>query len=385
MTGKSPFSRCSDEELLETVRVFEEKDRSVTETAKHLGKARSTIRGRLKTAHRKGLCGEMAFAQMPVPYGFGLKRVSSYVTEDGLKGQWIVSSPETDQYEQALDAIDDALERHTGKAEPLPKPTTPTLTDLLTVYALADHHLGMRAWAKEAGRDYDTEIAWKLLHDTMVDLVTFSPPSEEGLVLNLGDFFHADSDDWRTANSGNVLDGDGRWSRVLSQGVDLTLLCVQLALQKHNTVTYRALAGNHDNKASLMLAIGVKNFFHNEPRVHVDADPGHDFVRHFGNVMIGAAHGDRQKPDDMPGRFAARYPDIWGATRYRYCYLGHVHHRSRGGGEKHGMVWETFQALTAKDAWHAAGGYTSGRSMTAITHHREQGERFRVMRSIDWR
>jgi hypothetical protein len=114
-------------------------------------------------------------------------------------------------------------------------------------------------------------------------------------------------------------------------------------------------------------------FFDGNPRVEIDDDPSKFFCHQFGRTLITATHGDMLKPARMPGYVASRWPDEWGATRHRYAYFGHVHHSSRGG-EEDGLIWETFQTLAAKDAWHAGEGYQSGRSMTAITHHKETGE-----------
>jgi hypothetical protein len=216
----------------------------------------------------------------------------------------------------------------------------------------------------------------------MYELVAASPEADEALVLNLGEFFHAENDLARTSQSGNALDCDTRFAKVLRTGVDLTIWTVKLALEHHKHVTYRALPGNHDPYAALALAIAVSKYFENNPRVTVDLDPSYFFVMEFGNVMIGATHGDRVKPDAMPSYMAARWPEIWGRTKFRYGYLGHVHHKSRGGGEGAGVLWETFQTLAPKDSWHAGQGYVSGRSMSAITLHRDTGERFRTTRSI---
>jgi hypothetical protein len=98
--------------------------------------------------------------------------------------------------------------------------------------------------------------------------------------------------------------------------------------------------------------------------------------------MLAANHGHMVRPEEFPGVMASLWPQEWGRTLHRYAYFGHVHHRSRGGGERAGVVWETFQTLAAKDAWHHGSGYTAGRSMVAITHHAEVGEIIRNTASI---
>jgi hypothetical protein len=73
---------------------------------------------------------------------------------------------------------------------------------------------------------------------------------------------------------------------------------------------------------------------------------------------------------------------MWGESVFRYCYTGHVHHRAQICKEINGVVCESFQVLPPADAWHAGMGYGAGRSMMAITHHREFGEKLRNVVSI---
>ena len=216
----------------------------------------------------------------------------------------------------------------------------------------------------------------------MGDLVAMAPPADQGIVLNLGDFFHADNSSNRTERSGNSLDVDTRYAKVLGLGVKLNIRCIELALQRHQRVVARMLGGNHDPHSSYALAIALSCFFDGNPRVTIDCDPSKFFKWTFGKVMVLGTHGDTVKPEQVPGVMASRWPKDWGQTIYRYAYLGHLHHRAKGGGEDSGVVWEVFQTLAAKDAWHAAGKYTSGRSVTAITHHSESGERFRHLVSL---
>ena len=77
--------------------------------------------------------------------------------------------------------------------------------DLLTVYPMGDPHLGMYAWAAETGTDFDLEIAERNLTAATVRLVMASPPSEEALIVNVGDFFHGDTSANRTLRSGHGL------------------------------------------------------------------------------------------------------------------------------------------------------------------------------------
>ncbi len=370
------YNQISDEVAREAASLVEEHG-SIRKAAKAAGVAYSTMHARAARAAERGFSttGEL-------PEGVVLKGYSTlYDAEGTQKAQWVKVDVEKLKLQEAMAAIEDTFEAYTGRAELGPAPVG-TDADLLTVYNLADHHLGMYAWAKETGADYDLDIAERLLTKAMETLVAEAPRSRQALVLNLGDFFHSDSNENRTRRSGAALDVDTRYAKVLQLGVTLNVRVIELALQKHETVLVRILPGNHDPYAALALAVALAAFFRNEERVTVDTDPSPFFWHKFGRVLIGATHGDNVKPDEMAGIMATVRPQWWGETEFRYAYLGHVHHRSRGGGEGKGVIWETFQTLAPKDSWHAWSGYVSGRSMTAITHHKEYGEVARNIRNV---
>lgn len=404
-------SELPTEKMIEAVRALEAAEGNKSAAAKSLGIDIKSFYNRLKRAASHGLLGTA-----PVMDGYKIKKVSQQADANGnLQKEWIQQSPIGEKFElpqnhvikgvsalidsegneiqkwiktrqdtrveDVTAALRETFAAYEGHAT-LPPAPVETDSDLATVYPIGDHHLGLYAWAEECGEDYDLDIGAKLLKDTMGELVGRAPNSETGVVLNLGDFFHSDSNENRTRRSGVPLDVDTRYAKVLRIGVDLLIHCVQLALQKHAKVLVRCLPGNHDPYAALALSVALSSFFASNDRVEVDTNAGYFWKWRFGRVLIVATHGDMAKPIDMPGVTASRWPQDWGETDYRYVYMGHVHHRSVGGGEKAGIIWETFQVLPPKDAWHASSGYTSGRSMVAITHHRLKGEDHRVTKSV---
>jgi len=365
--------------------------------AKALGLPRCTFQSRLRVAAERGMLGTKPVlsgfriarvsntphgdyiqqrpehgAPFEVPTGQMIKGVSALVDADGREIiKWIKTGEEKQAYDAFEAAIHEAFDRHVGYSELPPSPSF-TNADLLTIYPIVDLHLGLFSWGKETGSDYDLKIAAELLRASVRNLVTRSANSKTAIVLDLGDYFHADDSRNQTKRSGNPLDVDTRYARVLQVGIELAVECIELALQKHESVIYRKLPGNHDDETSLMLAIALAAWFRNDPRVTVDTDPGRFFMHQFGKVMIAATHGDMLRMGDMAGFMAANWPKAWGATEWRYAFTGHVHHdRVKSGG---GVRAESFNTLAAKDAWHAASGYVAARSAVSITMHKEYGE-----------
>lgn len=315
------------------------------------------------------------------PEPFFVHGVSTYYNQEGERaGQWVKTSVDREQRLRALvEVLQASFEDHAGKS---PKAKAPRHcdADLLAVYPMGDPHIGMYAWADEAGEDFDVDIAARDLRGAVHDLVGRSPKAEQALILNLGDFFHSDNSSNQTARSGNPLDVDTRWARVLRLGVDLMIEVVQAALQKHGRVVVKNVIGNHDDHSAVFLSIALDKWFANNDRVRVDLSPSRFWFYRFGRVLIGSTHGDTARPGDLPGIMAADRQADWGATDYRYWYTGHIHNKQAM--EFPGCLWESFRTLAAKDAWHAASGYRSGRDMQCIIHHREHGEVGRNTASI---
>ncbi len=307
-----------------------------------------------------------AFAVAP---GQIIRGVSALVDASGkVQQQWIKTKLSDDL---ALAAIREAFDTYSGRCEPIPPPD---LTDdaLLSIYPIADQHNGLRSWGPETGENYDLKIGADRLRATSQRLIAQSPASRQAIILNLGDWTHADDAKNMTPGHGHILDVDGRYFKIMCASVRLMQDVIELALQKHEAVTVRNLPGNHDPHTCFALTIALMAFYANNPRVIIDDDPGEFFFHRFGSTLIGANHGHRMKADKMAMNMAVRRRADWGETKYHYFYFGHIHHESAK--EIGDVRVESFQTLAAKDAYAANAGYMAGQSLTSITIHREDGE-----------
>src|SRR5690606_12365272 len=138
------------------------------------------------------------------------------------------------------------------------------------------------------------------------------------------------------------------------------------------TVIVRVLPGNHDDQSAIAVTLALAMYYRDEPRVAIGEDPSRFWWWRFGTTLLGATHGDMTKMPDMPLIMAASRPEDWGASKFRHVFTGHIHHHSAI--EQGGVIVESFQSPAARDAWHAASGYNSGRSLSAITFHKDHGE-----------
>lgn len=399
-----PTPPLTDELAIEAATAYRACNDNKTEAARTLGIPRATFQNRLERAAERGLLTNketlpgFAIRQITdTPNGQFVQQRKAHGEEwkptDGLiiKGKTslvdaegrIITQHVMERTERAgadplvvMEALKRAMDGYAA-AEPVPPPASHA-RDLLAFTPLADWHVGLRAWSGDTGMNWDLSIAEEVIGNGIEEVVRRSPPSAQAIVLGGGDLLHSDSNENKTARSGNVLDVDGRYDKCLEVAGRLVVKTVDAHLRRHGHVTVRILKGNHDEHSSVAIGYFLKGWYRNEPRVTVDTDASLFFWHRFGRVMIGATHGHAAKIEAMPSIMAHRRAADWGETAYRYIHGFHLHHRAKFATEGHGCISEVHQTPTPQDAWHFGSGYLSGRSLQSISYHREYGEVSRV-------
>jgi len=346
--------------------------------AEKLGITRTALRDRIKAvqnfAAKRGYSPDHDMTR-PVPDGFVVSGVSTYYNDEGQAiGQWVKSKLAEEEKLKALrQAIEEAVEDYkgVGKVTKQTKQKQP-VEDVMVAIPIGDPHIGLYAWAEECGEDFDTDIARDDLLNASAKLLEATPSASKALICNLGDFFHADNQSNQTSRSKHQLDVDSRWARVLKLGCMIMVDMIHLALKKYPEVEVINAIGNHDDHSSVMLAAFLDAYFTNEPRVTIQPTVSKFHYVKFGKCLIGVTHGDTVKHADLGELMATDKPEDWGATEHRMWFVGHIHNSRKT--ELRGCTVESFRTLAAKDAWHSAKGYRSGRDITAIVLHKEFGE-----------
>lgn len=260
-------------------------------------------------------------------------------------------------------------------AEPAKAPEA-TLSDLVTTYLIADAHIGMMAWGEETGEDYSTKKAAQRVKDWVAKCVAASPAAETAIILDIGDYTHANDGTNQTPASRHVLDVDTRHFRTMDLAIEALGTAVDCALTKHLRVIVRVLPGNHNRDAYLVVMFALAERYRNEPRVTVEKDPSEFFLFEFGNVMIAAHHGDKAKAPQLVNFVADEFAEAWGRTKHRFLFTGHLHHhKSQDIG---GMKWEQLRAVTARDSYATSHAYCARSQLQAVTFDRNHGEAQRV-------
>lgn len=370
--GLDEYATVRQLEFLEAIR----SSKSMREASKKLGVSKSAITNSIASLRSRAACKGFSPAHDMIHKaapGFQVKGTSTYYNKDGERsGQWVKTTrDEAERVEMFKAFIEQLCEGVKGLAPTVAAPTI-TEANLLAVYPIGDHHHGMYSDAAETGSDYDCKIASQSLETAVDYLATLAPPAEIALLINLGDYYHANDSTNETPGHGNRLDVDTRYGQVMYSGAMALVRCVLRLLKKHQRVVVWNMRGNHDPDASMSLAMAMRFYFHNEPRVEVDMGSSLYKYLRFGNNLIGSHHGHGAKGVDLPLLMAVDRKEDWGQTEHRVWHCGHIHHKTQK--EFPGVVVETHRTLAGSDAWHAGKGYRSKKDMSAIVYHSDFGE-----------
>lgn len=347
---------------------------SARAAARHLNTDHSSIRRGIEALKRAAaLQGYSPPHDMTktVPDGFNVKGVSTYYDKDGkAAGQWVKSAIDSKRQSEIMRAAAEAMSSEMPRLEAIRAPAA-TNADLCNLYTLTDCHVGMLSWAKESGEDWDLSIAEDTLVGCFEQMIAAAPHARIGIVNQLGDWLHYDGLTAVTPLHGNILDADGRFSKMVAVSIRILRRVIDLALLRHEVVHLIMAEGNHDMASSVWLRHMFKALYENEPRISVNDNELPYYVYQHGKTMLAFHHGHLSKLGQLPLFFAAQYPEMWGATTKRYVHTGHRHHKDEK--EHPGITVVQHPTLAAKDAYAARGGWLSEREATAMTYHSKFG------------
>lgn len=324
----------------------------------------------IETFRTRYRIGVQRTAQVGVEAPHVVKGTSTLFDSEGnAKLQWVKTKIDDQRrWQMMVEAIETRCQR--VKARPkvkLDSDVTPN-EDLCNLITLTDCHVGALAWHREAGEDWDLNIARETLTRCFVGMIRALPPAGLCIINQLGDFLHTDGLTPVTPAHGHVLDADSRFQKMAEYAVDILEDVIAAALERNQRVHVIMAEGNHDESASVWLRIMFKRLFRNDPRVTVEDSPLPYYAYQHGRVMLAFHHGHKLKPAALPQWFATKFGEMWGATAAgnRYGHSGHQHHLHEK--DEMGMRWMQHPTLAASDAYSARGGWISPREAIGITY-----------------
>lgn len=335
------------------------------------------IRNLKKQAAIKGYAPEAAMGRM-APDPLIVKGVST-MDRIGPNGertpiiQWTKTKIDDQLRLQAILEVIESQAADLPRIKPVARPVN-SHADLCNVYTFTDCHIGMLAWGKESGEDWDLEIAEETLTRAFQLMIENSPAAETCVIAQLGDWMHYDGLVPVTPTAGHILDADSRFQKMLEVAVRVLRRIVQWALERHDKVILLCAEGNHDMAMSAAFRTFFNIMYENEPRVDVITDPLPYYAYQHGDVMLGWHHGHLKKPESAPATFAAYFRRMWGACDHVYIHLGDKHHLDQK--DFAGCRVIQHSTIASKDAYAARHGWDSVREARVFTYHKDFGQVF---------
>jgi hypothetical protein len=324
-----------------------------------------------------------------------LKGRTAFVRVDPNTGEERVThyynKTETNRQQQSLAVFADSLADSIKPAKPV-KYRGPANSDhdLMSAIFIGDAHIGMYAYAPETRHsDFDSEIAAEALRAAIDNLVDRSPPAGTGMLVDVGDFMHANTSHNQTYG-GTPVDVDTRFERVMEIAAGVMTYAIDKMLTKFPHVVVVVAKGNHNPDAAVAIQKILAAYYRLDDRVTVLKTQGFYHYLEWGKWLIGIHHGDKVKAQKLPGIMARDMSEAWGRTRSRMWALGHFHHQEVL--ELDGCTVQKFGALPPPDGWHAGMGYSSVQSMQMIVYRKEGGRESTLIYELprppgepDWR
>lgn len=288
--------------------------------------------------------------------------------------EWVKTNVHISRQVETAGAIVESMIADVKPLPVIPFENKVSTSDQFTVIPIGDPHIGLMTWSKEVGEDWDLKIADRVYRNVFKRLLSNLPDTEECILVNTGDFFHADNIQGETSRSKHKLDLDGRHGKWLDAGFVIIRMFIDACLRKFKKVEFINVPGNHDDILGRAIGSYVWQLYRDNPRIQVQkGDSPFQYVKR-GKVLLGFAHGHTCKLSSLPGKMADDQFKLWGKTTYRHWITGHVHHNSWTQFKEHpGCKVETVGIIPPKDAYAHGGAYGAARGIQGIIFDKKIG------------
>lgn len=299
--------------------------------------------------------------------------------------------------EEAERVLDQLVEDAATHAPDYRKPEfTPLIggDPVVLVVNIYDPHLGMLAWGKEVGQDYDLSIGVADYARAAERLLAFSHiyPTAHILFVVGHDFLHVDGPamDPRggtrggATSAGTMQDIDSRLPKMFTAGRRALVRAIDKARLIAPTEVM-VVPGNHDGQQMYRMGEVLNAWYRNDSAVEVRYGPKKRKFWGWGKNTLMLTHGEeyKRKRDPLPLIMATECPaDLWVASEdgCREILTGHNHVNMQGKYHPTSEVDETrairtrsLAGLTPEDSWHYLSGYKHRRAATVIAYRKSGG------------
>lgn len=219
------------------------------------------------------------------------------------------------------------VKKYGGKPLPKQRRKKPARSKLWVNYGYYDTHVGMYAYAKEVGANYDVAIAVTRVLNSIDDMILKLKdlgPIHTVFVPIGNDLGHFDSVKMTTAMGDHRLDIDTRFTWVFDGALTCMAYQVERLCEVADRVKMLYIPGNHDTSLSYGICRAMQQRFMKWPQVYADLEMNPRKYEYFGTCIVGFDHGEC-KPEKWATTFAAETRGAWDTCTYAEMNNGHTH------------------------------------------------------------
>ena len=260
------------------------------------------------------------------------------------------------------------------------KPKNIVFNEIAALINISDAHLNKLTLVSETGFGSSLNDNVKVFTDKFNEmLTTASAFSPELIIFPINGDLMNDNDSRGTTKKGTPQDNSTKHHEAFKVVLQVIRECIDKASQV-SKVYVPVIRGNHDEDLIYYLGTVLESIYMGNSNVSVDASRKSRKYIQYGQNLLGFAHGDLEKPDQLPLIMAEEQKKSWADTTYRQWFLGDKHHSQefilRRGKDFIGCKVNYMRSITSTDAWHAKSGYIGvPKTTNLILFDIEKGEK----------
>ena len=367
---------CKTDRQLETLSAYIKYETSA-DAAKALGVTERSVRNAVETVKKNAAkegWTETFDATRFVDPGQVIIGKSTLTKDDEGNTVWIKTKAQQESQRKAFFEFVEGLNSEIKPVKPKKRPSQKKLSEeIMPAIFIGDAHIGMRGNSQETkARSFDSDTARNEICNAIDDLISVAPEADTGLLVNVGDFVHANNSSG-TTGKGTQLDIDSPYENFMRTAAETLRYSIDAMLSKFKRVEVVIARGNHDPDAAVALQMILEFYYSRESRVNILPSRGFFHYIKYGNWLIGVHHGDKVKAEKLANIMPRDMPDAWSDTTHRMWAVGHFHHSHEIECDN-SVVVKKFGTLAPPDAWHASQGYGSSHVMEMIVFKRNGGK-----------
>lgn len=267
-------------------------------------------------------------------------------------------------------ALDDAVASVRAVAPKFPKLKYAKIKDgHLVLINMTDMHFG--GW----GLDKASAVVDAALADALQKSSGY--PIDKIVFVMGSDCLHTDTAGYTTTKGTQQVTDGSSYAQAFKAAQDAYTRCIA-TLAPIAPVHCVHVSGNHDELMSYALSQVIEATFSKAKNVTFDVTDSPRKYIDYGTSLIAITHGDKVKDADIPMIVSHEAAALWGSTRHRYVYMGHLHHskatKYQNLKEHPGITLEWLRSPKPADKWHRDNGYLGSQGITTFIHSKDRGQ-----------